>query len=104
MPKGVKGFAKGRSGNPGGRPAKTKEEYDLIAACKAKTPDALSTIVRIMEEGESERNRLASAKYIIDRAYGKAVQQVAGPGENGEHLMNASITVTFKRPDGSPVS
>jgi len=69
-------FAKGRSGNPGGRPAKTVEELDLIAACKAKTPDALATITDIMTNGKKEQTRLSAALAIIERAYGKPVQPV----------------------------
>lgn len=69
-----KPFAKGQSGNPGGRPKKTAEELDLIAACKAKTPDALETIEKIMREGTGERNQLAAAMAIIERAWGKPVQ------------------------------
>ena len=67
-------FPKGKSGNPGGRPAKTAEELDLIAACKAKTPRALDVMVHIMESGDVEKNRLAAAMAIIERAYGKPVQ------------------------------
>lgn len=78
-----KPFQKGRSGNPGGRAKKTPEELDLIAACKEKTPRALSVIADIMENGENERNRLAAAQAIIERAYGK-------PKENVE--LDAKIT------------
>ena len=67
-------FKKGKSGNPGGRPTKTPEELDLIAACKAKTPEALDVITHIMMYGEKEQTRLAAALSIIERAYGKPVQ------------------------------
>lgn len=30
--------------------------------------------------------------------------EVRGAGENGEHMVETGITVTFKKPDGSPVS
>jgi len=71
-----KAFKPGVSGNPAGRPKKTVEELDLIAACKAKTPDALATISDIMTNGEKEQTRLSAALAIIERAYGKPVQQV----------------------------
>lgn len=67
-------FKPGQSGNPSGRPKKTAEELDLIAACKAKTPDALAVMVKMMTDGEQEKNRLTAAMAIIERAYGKPVQ------------------------------
>lgn len=67
-------FAKGKSGNPGGRPPKTTQELDLIAACKDRTPEALAVITDIMVNGEKEQTRLTAALSIIERAYGKPVQ------------------------------
>jgi len=67
-------FVKGKSGNPGGRPGKTAQELDLIAACKAKTPEALGVIADLMVNGEREQTRLQAALSIIERAYGKPVQ------------------------------
>lgn len=67
-------IAKGQVLNPGGRPKKTPQELDLIAACKAKTPDALNVILDIMQHGEKEQTRLAAAQSIIERAYGKPTQ------------------------------
>lgn len=80
-----KAFAKGQSGNPGGRPARTAAELDLIAQCKEKTPQALAVLVKIMEGAEKDRDRLTAALAIIERAYGKPVQ----PTDN-EH--SGSIT------------
>jgi hypothetical protein len=68
------GFKPGVSGNPSGRPKKTAEEWDLINACKAKAPEALEVMVRIMYSGENERNQLSAAQAIIERGFGKAVQ------------------------------
>lgn len=69
-----KAFKPGQSGNPGGRPKKTPQELDLIAACKAKTPEALAVITKIMQTGDKDSVRLAAAQSIIERAYGKPVQ------------------------------
>lgn len=74
-------FRKGQTGNPSGRPKRTPEELDLVAACKAKTPAALIVIENIMENGENERNKLAAATAIIDRAYGKPTQTIAGDAD-----------------------
>jgi hypothetical protein len=69
-----KPFAAGNAANPGGRPKRTEEEFELISACKTKTPAALEVIERIMVDGESEKTRLAAAIAIIERAYGKPTQ------------------------------
>lgn len=70
------GFKPGQSGNPGGRPKRTAEELDLIAACKDRTPAALAVIESIMMEGENERNKLSAAMAIIERGYGKPKETV----------------------------
>ncbi len=90
----VNGFKPGKSGNPSGRAKKTAEQITLEAMCKTKTPDALDTIIEIMRSGENERNRLAAAQYIIDRAYGKAPQALELSGRDGGTIDH---TITFVR-------
>lgn len=67
-------FNPGRSGNPGGRPKKTQQEFELVAACKAKAPEALAVLMEIMSNGENEKNRMTAAQAIIERGFGKPVQ------------------------------
>lgn len=76
-------FQPGQSGNPAGRPKRTQEELDLIAACKERASAALAVVESIMLEGENERNQLAAAQWIVERGYGKAVQPVEASGPNG---------------------
>lgn len=78
-------FAPGKSGNPGGRKPKTEEERTLEQMCREKTPDALAVIMRIMIDGENERNQLGAAQYVIDRGWGKAQQNIS-----------AQLAVTFE--------
>lgn len=89
-PPPTNGFKGGVSGNPSGRPKKTEQELDLIAACKAKTPDALDVLINIMLNGEQERNRMAAAQAIIERAYGKPVQPQDVKIEGNLHLTHAA--------------
>lgn len=88
-------FEKGKSGNPGGRPKRTQEELDLIAACKKRTPAALAVIESIMMEGQSDKARLSAAMAIIDRAYGKPTQPTEITGKDGgpiEHKRVQELT------------
>lgn len=94
-----KPFKAGESGNPGGRPKRTAEELDLIAACKEKAPEALAVIAGIMTKGENERNRLAAANAIIERGYGKPVQPVEASGPNGGPIETVT-TVALVALDG----
>lgn len=91
-------FLKGQSGNPGGRPKRTAEEVDLIAACKDKTQDALDVLLSIMSEGENERNRITAALAIIERGHGKAVQPTTLSGPDGGPV-EQEITINLIKPN-----
>lgn len=81
-----KAFPKGKSPNPGGRPAKTEEQRTLEAQCREQTPAALAVILSMMTEGEQERNRLSAAQYVIDRGWGKAKESI-------EHSGGVTLTI-----------
>jgi hypothetical protein len=97
QPRG-KPFAKGESGNPSGRPKKTEDEFELEKACEAKAPEALETILDLMQNARQDSVRLAAASYVIERRYGKAVERKeirTGPLDGIEHdelkALNAAI-------------
>ena len=94
MPRGQP-FEKGKSGNPGGRPKRTPEEADLIEACRTKTPEALQTILELMEESDNDRVKLAAAQYVIERGWGKAPERI--------ELLTATVDLSAEDIDLSPM-
>lgn len=91
-------FKQGISGNPGGRPKRTPQEIDLIAACKDKTQEALDVLLSIMTSGENERNKITAAMAIIERGHGKPVQPTTVGNPDGSPI-DHSIKVTFVKPN-----
>lgn len=69
----------------GGRAAGTPNKItaDIKALAQEYGPDAIKTIVGIMNTSENDTARLAAAKELIDRGYGKASQAVEVNGEVG---------------------
>ena len=71
-------FAKGKSGNPGGRP---KEHGDLREMARAASPRMLQTLIDIADDEQaSHKARTTAASHVLDRAYGKPAQTL-GDGE-----------------------
>jgi hypothetical protein len=70
-----KGFMPGQSGNPGGRP---KEVGHVRALAKKYTEEAIRTLAELMRTGKPDRARVAAAEALLDRAYGKPTQPLAG--------------------------
>lgn len=68
-------FRPGVSGNPRGRPKKSPEEFELEAACRAKSPDALAVMNDLMTTSKQDSVRLQAAMAIIERAHGKPLQR-----------------------------
>lgn len=67
-----KPFEKGKSGNPGGRP---KTPPEVKAMFEAKGPEAFKLLSEHLTH-EDARIAQAAALAILDRAYGKPVQQI----------------------------
>lgn len=82
-------FAKGQSGNPGGRP-KGVEAIRKLAQKSARK--ALLRLVALMEH-ENGRIACMAAQAVLDRAYGRPAQAVTGEG--GEGPVHTVVTVRW---------
>ena len=91
-------FKPGNIANPTGRPKRTPEELTLVEMCRAKTPDALAVIVDLMVNGQQERTKLSAAEFVVERAYGKAVQSVEMSGKDGAAMIIECIERVIVRP------
>jgi hypothetical protein len=82
---GKKGGPRPNSGRKKGSPNKVTAEVRSLAQQYGE--QAVKMLAEMMVNGESEAARIAAAKEILDRAYGKATQMIEGPGKDGEHLI-----------------
>ena len=70
MPSEVTRFKPGQSGNPGGRPK------GIAALARQHTDRALEVLVEGMED-DDRKVRIAAAKELLDRGYGKPLTMTA---------------------------
>lgn len=66
-------FAKGKSGNPGGRP---KLAPEIKEAARAYTVEAIETLAKVMRSGDTSQARAMAADRLLDRGWGKATQHI----------------------------
>jgi len=67
-------FKRGKSGNPGGRPKVLKGVRDLA---RVHTARAIEVLFEIMDdESANKQARIAAAKELLDRGYGRPPQDI----------------------------
>lgn len=83
MAKGVK-----TGGRTKGTLNKATGEIKVLA--RQYGADAIETLARIMQQGDSDAAKIAAAKELIDRGYGKATQPISGHDGNALQLIVAT--------------
>jgi len=84
-------FAKGVSGNPGGRPK------SIVRAIREQTRDGDDLVAFVMcvfrgeVEGVRLRDRLEAATWLADRGFGKPTQGVELAGKDGDALVPIAL-------------
>ncbi len=68
-------FARGVSGNPGGRPRVVAELRELA---RQHAPAAIAELARLALRARSEAARIAAIRELLDRGYGKVTQPIEG--------------------------
>ena len=91
-------FIPGYGGNPRGRPP---EKHDLPALARKHTIEAVNVLADLLKDQDG-RLRLAAARELLDRGYGRPIQPVvddtkAGEGLTVMHLLAAQHVAELMR-------
>ena len=89
-------FAKGQSGNPGGRP---RDEQKVAELARSYTREAIETLVELMRRGNDERVRGTAAQALLDRGWGKQKIEVVGDEAGYVQALRAVAAELDKKPD-----
>lgn len=71
-------WQKGQSGNPGGR---KRQDDKVVELARDASPRAIGRLIELMES-DQPRAAIAACNSILERAYGKPVQPIAGSDEH----------------------
>lgn len=86
MPRG--GARPGAGRKPGSKQRATIEQSGTLAElAREHTQTALDTLVRVASKSESDAAAVSAANAILDRGYGKPIQQTELTGADGKDLI-----------------
>lgn len=80
----------GQTGNPRGRPKKSREIQELA---REDTLEAYNTIKKIMRRSD-QKLALQAAQWIVERAWGKVKTAIEMTGKDGGPIEQVTVTDT----------
>lgn len=86
----TKGGKRPGSGRKAGTP--NKATADIKALAQQHGPEAIATLFTLMRKADTSQAKIAAAKELLDRGYGKPVQAVDASVSGG---LGLSINVNF---------
>jgi len=88
-------WAKGESGNPGGRP---KGLGDIREIARAHTATAIDTLVSVLEDAKANPSaRVSAANALLDRGWGRPAQTLRATIDSEEGKIDAALGVEASR-------
>ncbi len=78
-----------------------KATAELKGMAREYTVEALETLVGVMRDGESDAAKVAAAREVLDRGYGKASQVISGDEDGGPIEVVTRIELVGVMPDGN---
>ena len=84
-------FAKGASGNPGGRP---RSSFDFSAAAREYAPEYLAVLLTSLKSN-NWRERHSALAMLMDRAFGKTPMEITGQDRTSVALLHLAAARTI---------
>lgn len=88
----------GAGRKPGSKQRATVDQSGTLAElAQAHTTTALATLVRVASSSESDAAAVSAANAILDRGYGKPIQQTEHTGKDGKDLFPETTDIDLAR-------
>ena len=84
-------MAKGQKTGGRRKGVPNKATQDIKAVARKYTPQAMETLVALLQREDSPAAQLGAARELLDRGYGKASQPIAGDEDSPLRVINEIV-------------